>query len=281
MKRLAKSAFVAGPWPSMLPRMGSDAIKKKNLSGADIYKLHNNLSKKGGFIMTKRFFKWFTVLLISVMCLMVLTSCSQNNSPAGKEGWDGSYYMQVDDENTIVFSITMDEAKRSLYVERVDVYTPESGGRSSSSVARYAELTGDNTAENADFYFTINGDILTVEALEAETFGSEYEGKYKRGVSFDESSDDDSESDGGSDYGAYELQMGQNYYRDRDEEKLCLYFYENGSVLASDPDRSEFGVYTIDGSTVTVTVGNDTLVLDITSNYTLEDSSGWVYSIVK
>lgn len=226
--------------------------------------------------MKKRLLRGLAVSMAAVLCLMLLVSCGQS-----KQNWNGTFYMEIDNGTYAVFDIMTfgDEAEvgDSLRILRAEYQVDENGGYVLTSANEDGTLTKANTVEGTFYSYTLDGDILTVKSVDGEDFTLVYEGAYTRGEPLPNSDDGEDYYDDDYDF-VYDSLNGfyfnKDYVLDGDADELTLYFYEDGSVLLSDPDQSAFGEYTADNKIITIVVEGDVLELEVLDSETLVTEDG-------
>lgn len=126
------------------------------------------------------------IIFAAVLCSFLLGGCGDAN-------WDGTFYMEVDENNSIAFEITMDGDDYVSFT-RHDINT-YGGGTAVTSVTGGAELLNGNTAESSEFKLSLSGDTLKVKSLSSDEYYEGYEGKYTRGEPMPAESSDEADED--------------------------------------------------------------------------------------
>lgn len=197
---------------------------------------------------------------IVALCVLAagLSACG-----GGEANWDGAFYMEVDENNSVAFDITKD-SEDYISFTRLNINT-YGGGTATTSVTGGAELTNGSTAKSAEFKFTLSGDTLTVKALSEDEYYTQYEGRYTRGeplqaddeMNDDEESYEDSEDeDSGEEVGGTDIVLERYYYWDGDSESDSFYFYDDNTFDYYSPDSEVVtGTWSYDGESLLITLG--------------------------
>lgn len=235
--------------------------------------------------MKRRLCKGLAAAVTAVLCILPLCACGSS-----QESWEGTYYQEIDKTHFYVFEITMNsegEDSASVFISRLDCEIHEDGSYGIAGGGWSAYLEKDGSGDDGNYVYKLRGDTLTVTAADKEDdYAVLFEGKYTRGEPLPrddaESGEDEGEDeDYGGEYG--ELRYDVDYLLNGEQDSLELYFYEDETVLISDPDWSDFVPFAVEGGYVGIDISEigqlngEVLVLQILGDGTLLAEDGSVF----
>lgn len=214
--------------------------------------------------------------LATTVLLLVAAACSGADAE-----WDGTFYNYLDDSHALVLTIEYDQAGQGFYGTATEIMTDN--GITRIDVSLSAGLTKANVAEDGRGYrYTLNGDTLTVKYIDDdENIGTDFSGRYTRGVSIEEefgleAEDDDALYDDDFSSAPVAIVTSDYYYKNGTEGDISLYFYDDDKVDLTYPDAAiETYDYELDGRSVIFYYdGAEVLTLVIIDPYTLDFEAG-------